>query len=148
MILAMRPSYRRRLYREFAIGLLMAAGGVWAVLREYHWLFIAIGVFAAIAYFIIVAMQIAASRCPRCRALVDLRADGDAKCPKCGVRLRSDSELEDLEEDDAAVQQDTFVRFTSHLGSSFVAPSRWTMTVKGDTFSLKSPDGQAIIHMI
>ena len=48
----------------------------------------------------------------------------------------------------AAVQQDTFVKFTSHLGNSFVAPSQWTATDNGDTYSLKSPDGQAIIHAI
>ena len=44
--------------------------------------------------------------------------------------------------------QDTYVKFTSHLGNSFVAPSLWTTTDKGDTFSLKSPDGQAIIYAI
>lgn len=43
------------------------------------------------------------------------------------------------------VKQDRFVKFTSHLGNSFVAPSQWTATDKGDTFSLKSPDGHAVI---
>lgn len=43
------------------------------------------------------------------------------------------------------VRSDTFVKFTSHLGSSFTAPSQWTMTDEGSTFSLKSPDGHAVI---
>ena len=46
------------------------------------------------------------------------------------------------------MRTDTFVKFTSHLGNSFVAPSKWTASDKGDTFSLKSPDGLAIIHAI
>lgn len=46
------------------------------------------------------------------------------------------------------MKQDTFVKFTSHLGNSFVAPSMWTADDKGDTYSLKSPDQQAIIHAI
>ena len=53
-----------------------------------------------------------------------------------------------VEKKDSAVQQDTFVKRTSHLGNSFVVPSLFTTTDKGDTFSLKSPDGQAIIHAI
>jgi hypothetical protein len=48
----------------------------------------------------------------------------------------------------SAVRQDTFVKVTSHLGNSFVAPSQWTTTDKGDTFSLESPDGRAVIHAI
>ena len=48
----------------------------------------------------------------------------------------------------AVVQQDTYVKVTSHLGNSFVAPSQWTVTDKGDTFSLETPDGQAFIHAI
>jgi hypothetical protein len=43
---------------------------------------------------------------------------------------------------------DRFVKFTSHLGNSFVAPSQWTSEDEGDTFSLKSPDGHAVIHAI
>jgi hypothetical protein len=54
----------------------------------------------------------------------------------------------DRKQKESAVQQDTYVKFTSHLGNSFVAPSQWTTTDKGDTFSLKSPDGKAIIHAI
>lgn len=44
--------------------------------------------------------------------------------------------------------QDTYVKHASHPGNSFVAPSQWSTTDSGDTFSLKSPDGQAIIHAI
>lgn len=44
--------------------------------------------------------------------------------------------------------QDTFVKFTSHLGTSFVAPSKWTTTDQGDTFTLKSQDGLAAITAI
>jgi hypothetical protein len=43
------------------------------------------------------------------------------------------------------VKSDRFVKFTSHLGSSFTAPSQWTMSEEGTTFSLKSPDGHAVI---
>lgn len=46
------------------------------------------------------------------------------------------------------VQQDKFVKFTSHLGTSFVAPSQWTTTDEGDTFTLTSPDGYAAITAI
>ena len=46
------------------------------------------------------------------------------------------------------VQQDRYVKFTSHLGNSFVAPSQWTTTDEGDSFSLKSPDGHAVIQAI
>ena len=53
-----------------------------------------------------------------------------------------------VQKNESAVQQDTYVKFTSHLDNSFVAPSQWTSTDKGDTFSLKSPDGAAIIHAI
>ncbi len=49
---------------------------------------------------------------------------------------------------ESAVGTDTYVKVTSHLGNSFVTPSQWTTTDKGDTFSLTSPDGQAIIHAI
>lgn len=51
-------------------------------------------------------------------------------------------------EDGSTVQQDKYVKFTSHLGNSFVAPSQWTTSDEGDTFSLKSPDGHAVIHAI
>ncbi|MFN0017341.1 MAG: hypothetical protein ACKVP0_03715 [Pirellulaceae bacterium] len=44
--------------------------------------------------------------------------------------------------------QDTFVNFTSHLGTTFVAPSKWTSTDKGDTFALTSQDGLAAITAI
>jgi hypothetical protein len=53
-----------------------------------------------------------------------------------------------VQKKESAVQQDTYVKVTSHLGNSFVAPSQWTTTDKGDTFSLKCPDGQAFIHAI
>lgn len=43
---------------------------------------------------------------------------------------------------------DTYIKFTSHLGNSFVAPARWTSVDNGDTFSVKSTDGQAAIHSI
>ena len=46
------------------------------------------------------------------------------------------------------VQKCRNVLFTSHLGNSFVAPSIFTQTDKGDTFTLKSPDGQALIYTI
>lgn len=46
------------------------------------------------------------------------------------------------------MQQDKFVKFTSHLGTSFVAPSQWTTTDEGDTFTLTSPDGYAAITAI
>src|SRR5262245_53083807 len=48
----------------------------------------------------------------------------------------------------SAVKGDRFVKFTSHLGNSFVAPSQWTSEDEGPTFSLKSPDGHAVIHAI
>jgi hypothetical protein len=46
------------------------------------------------------------------------------------------------------VQRDRYIKFTSHLGNSFVAPSQWTTEDEGNTFSLKSPDGHAVIHTI
>ena len=46
------------------------------------------------------------------------------------------------------MQGDRFVKFTSHLGNSFVAPSQWTTEDEGPTFSLKSPDGHAVIHAV
>jgi hypothetical protein len=49
---------------------------------------------------------------------------------------------------DSAMQSDILVKFTSHLGNSFIAPSQWTATDKGDTLSLRSSDGQASIHSI
>src|SRR5688572_24734048 len=135
----MTPSYRRRLYREFAIALLLAAMCIYGVVRGHNSLLVAFIVMATIAYFVLLAKQIAISRCPRCRAMVDLRDPGK-HCSNCGVWLPSKAELE---QNESAVQQDTYVEFTSHLDNSFVAPSHWTSTDKGNTFSLQSHDGHA-----
>jgi hypothetical protein len=64
----------------------------------------------------------------------------------CAALVACDREKDEKKE--SAVQTDTYVEFKSHLGNSFVAPSLFTATDKGDTFSLKSPDGRAIIHAI
>lgn len=46
------------------------------------------------------------------------------------------------------MSKDTYEKFTSHLGNSFIAPSMFEMYDKGDTFAVNSPDGQASICAI
>ena len=44
--------------------------------------------------------------------------------------------------------KDRLVTFRSHLGNSFVAPSEWEAEDKGDTYLLRSPDGNALIQVL
>jgi hypothetical protein len=46
------------------------------------------------------------------------------------------------------VQRDTAVKFQSRIGNVIIAPSQWTAEDKGSTFTLRSPDGHALIHIL
>jgi hypothetical protein len=48
----------------------------------------------------------------------------------------------------SGVQHDTAVKFESRIGNSFIAPSQWTAEDRGSTFTLRSPDGHAVIHAL
>jgi hypothetical protein len=49
---------------------------------------------------------------------------------------------------DSPIKHDVSVKVTSHLGNSFVIPSKWAVEDKGDTYSIRSPDGRAVIYAI
>jgi hypothetical protein len=80
----MTPRYRAKLLRNLGIGVLLAAVGVFVGIRGASPVFMAVGIAATVAYFAVVGVQIAISRCPRCRCMVDMR-EGGFNCPKCGV---------------------------------------------------------------
>ena len=81
---AMTPKYRAKLLLDFGIGALLAACAVCAFIGGFRAIYLWTMIVATVGYFIVVALQVAISRCPRCRALVDLR-EGGSSCPKCGV---------------------------------------------------------------
>jgi len=80
----MTPKYRAKLLRSFSIGALLAAASVYSVMRGVQPIYLTIMVVATLGYFVVLALQIAISRCPRCGCMVDL-LEGGFNCPKCGV---------------------------------------------------------------
>jgi hypothetical protein len=80
----MTPRYRAKLLRSLAVGALLAAASVYSVLRGARPIYLAVMIVATVGYFVVLALQIAISRCPRCGCMIDLR-EGGFSCPKCGV---------------------------------------------------------------
>ena len=50
--------------------------------------------------------------------------------------------------DNVNVTQDSFVEFTSRAGNSITHPAQWKANDNGDSFTLTSPDDQAIINVL
>jgi hypothetical protein len=80
----MTARYRNKLLRNLGIGMLLTAVGLFVGIRGASPVLMTVGIVATVGYFVVVGLQVAISRCPRCGCLVDLR-EGGFNCPKCGV---------------------------------------------------------------